>query len=137
MIVDRRSRDFMANAIEDYLDGRIDNWTLDDAHMIVSDDAMCQEFAEAIYFFYDDCSRHTNAGRHSIAPDENAMLRRWIELLRSDVVWQWARTPHPTGFFSKLISVFNEKPPYSGNLYWPFPNESDFREWEDRHNNIG
>lgn len=131
MNVDENARRVISTAIENYLDGRIDNFSLDNALCdTLTDDVMCHEIAKELWFLYDDCSQHKNVGKRRINDDYEVSIRRWVTLLRSSSVWQWAVRHKPHGFFAKLYSVFSsEYPNLRGNAFWPWSSEQEWNAW--------
>jgi hypothetical protein len=153
MPIRREDRERVADSIEGYLAGEIDNFQLDDAlfKADLEDRAAC-EIAGEVWFFYDDFRRHKNEKKHGIPQAGEARLHRWIEFLRSDQPWpiqepdarrRWYRSGNwrgvvmPIGCVLALImmpwALFEvivlgrPRPQSAKNEYWPF---QSLEEWD-------
>ena len=94
MTIDCQFRCAMADAIEMYLMGVIDNWSLDDViSSTKTDDVLCREIARQIWLFYDDTRRYKNEGSAALQPTKTAILRRWESLLRTEFEWSDIASP--------------------------------------------
>jgi len=127
----------LADAIQEYLDCVIDNFTLDD--LLASGqtaDAVCEEIGGEMWFLYDDCSRHRNSGKFKIRPDDDEAVRRWIVLLRSSADWNWPRCHSAAqplggiGLLPRLQHVLRRQTPaLSENQFWPWADQADWSRW--------
>jgi hypothetical protein len=151
----RADRDRVADAIEGFLRCEIDNFSLDDVvHNTLYDaaDLTARGIAREAWFFYGDCKRYKNEGKHKIPEAREAMLRRWILLLRSDGEWplqepdirkrwhcpsRWQGTLKPIGCLLELIilpwlvfqaTVWRPRPRSANNPYWPFQSSEEWAE---------
>ena len=84
MACDRKCRDVLSDAIEQFLSGSIDSWAFDDMISgLKSSDVMCIELRRQLWLFHDDTRRYFNRGRDSLPPAAAQILRRWTRLLHS------------------------------------------------------
>ena len=136
MTVDRHFRSAIADAIDMFLRGEIDNWALDDAiSSTQTDDVLCREIARQIWLFYDDVRRYTNEGSKALQPTYTAILRRWESLLRTEIEWSSIAAPTSSNRSSKRWSwvrsfISNRRATrskFKRNEYWPL---SDAGAWE-------
>jgi hypothetical protein len=149
--VDKANRNTIADVIERYLNCEIDNFELDDVLSSAKYRAAF-ELAQEVWFFYDDCGRHTNEGAHRLSKPEEARLRRWVLLLRSNHKWpidepdprtrwyhedRWYGVLRPLGCLITLIllpKVFFDvvvrglpRPRCGKNEYWPLQSLEDWK----------
>jgi hypothetical protein len=102
---------------------------------VQTDDSACKEIAGELWFFYDDCSRHLNAGKWKIDADGEQSIRRWIQLLRSSTEWIWVKwhseRPPSNSFWDSIIPKGLKWKPSARerNSFWPWSDESDWRSW--------
>ena len=122
MTIDTANRRRVADAIQGYLDGALDNFRLDDELMqIVTEDVACHEIAKEMWYFFDDVKRHYNAKPYEIDERAEAIVRRWISFLRSDLKWKWP--PFHASDVSKRISPMSSVQALTTNEFWPFESE--------------
>jgi len=115
----QEERQHVANALEDYMAGRIDNFQLDD--LIEDADFVLTELPElwgAIWCSYDDFHIHPPNEEHG----HRAHFRRVAAFLRSGLEY---REPPTRRVFFGLFS----KPVYPP--YWPFSSQADWRKHRD------
>ncbi len=124
--IDRESRLLLANAIEHYLDGKIDNFALDDVifHLPHRDRA-CIEVGREMSRFLGDFKKHKYDTAQLMSKYEEG-VRRWICFLRSTVEW-------PLGAVSargiqKFLNIFRlvQKTEFSQNPFWPYDTLADW-----------
>jgi hypothetical protein len=136
MAVDLQNRRILADAIDDFIDGTIDNWTLDDIGWGDRNDTMCREIRRQTWLFYDDIRRYYNTGPGALGGQAEAILRRWSQLLRSDVEWgevtgiaerrnSWTTL---RAFFSKRATP---RPAWKRNVFWPFHSRAHWEMFRD------
>lgn len=129
-IIDRARRKALANALEDYLRRKIDNFALDDVvcppgPFVRCYDQMVLEITHQVWYLYDDCSRHYC----DLFPEGEDMVCRWIWLLRSSIrfeeIERSSGRPQPSrSKIAKVLRVLlrivtNDPPKFRGNYYWP------------------
>ena len=127
---DRDVREVAAKAIEEYLDGKIDNDKLADiifTRQVQAEDT-CREIALELSLYFSDFRQHTNAGKYRVPPKTERTIRRWVLLLRSD--WRWPssrRDSTPRGWLRFLLRLLRSnlcvKSRVAKNEYWPLDSE--------------
>ena len=135
--IDRKVRDKMADAIESFIDAKIDNLEFGEiiceCHRDTFEDR-CKEMNEELDSFYGDGSRYRNVGRERFEPQLESILRRWVTLLRSNVEWpcdpkkqkeSWLWSFLHRLFFGEKIRMVREDG--TANEWWPFESKE---EWE-------
>lgn len=135
--VDRTVREVAAKAVEDYLDGKIDNDELERAIFArqVQADATCREIALELSLYYSDFAHHKNQGKYHIPEEMERTIRRWVLLLRSD--WQWPpgrKDSTPRRRWSALLAFFRAnlcvRSRVAKNEYWPLDTELSWTQLE-------
>ena len=99
-MIDRISRDKLAETLRQYVSGRITNDTLDDLN-INNEDFGVKAIKDASWFLYDDMYEHKAVGRNQIKKENRHEVSKWIVFLQSDEEYLW---PRPS-IFKRLISV--------------------------------
>ena len=99
-MIDRASRNKLAETLRQYVSGRITNDTLDDLD-INNEDYGVQAVKDAAWFLYDDLYEHKAVGRNRIKKDDRHEISKWIVFLQSDEEYLW---PKPS-IFKGLISI--------------------------------
>lgn len=133
--VNRKDRDRIAAAFEEFLAGHIDGQDLDDklypSFSVDRDarDRMVSAISFQAWFLYSDIRVRGELGKCRLPLLYTEMVLRWIKLLRSDLVYrdvsfETSTTNNPLrifGVFSQLASVLKYRlfPSFSNNLYWP------------------
>lgn len=87
-MINRLSRDHLAEALRHYVAGRITNYELDEVDVdwrdrgagMVQDRAWC---------LYDDVPQHRATGRHHLSKPARDEIARWILFLHSDLEYIW------------------------------------------------
>ena len=121
-MIDRKSRDKLAETLRQYVSGRITNFTLDDLS-IKSKDRGVIAVRRTAWFLYDDLHEHKARGKYSIEGKNRDEVSRWIVFLHSDQEYLWPPIHQKLlsiltfGFFK--ISSGDEK-------VWPFFDKKDF-----------
>lgn len=125
-MIDHDYRTRLADDIENFLDGKIDNWTLDDTICHKTEDILCSELRNQVWFFYDDTKRYRNVGKRKRRPEAEAILRRWVALLRSQMEWRdIASDPElpPSALWGRVWDLFKApRTKFGSNHYWPLAN---------------
>ena len=125
MAIDREMRQAVADAIDAFLKGAIDNFSLDDTLFSKkTDDMLCTELIRQVWLFYDDTRKYLNEGKEKLPPFSEAILKRWILILRSELQWSdFAQSsPSPSRFRRFWNRRSTPKPKWRDNPYWPFSN---------------
>jgi hypothetical protein len=124
--VDPESRILLANAIEQYLDGKIDSFALDDTIFDLPDrDQACVEIGREMSRFLGDFKKQMYDSAQ-LLPQYEEGLRRWILLLRSAVEWP----PDATSArgVQKLLNFFRlvQRTEFGRNPFWPYETQADW-----------
>ena len=120
-MVDRISRDKLAETLRQYVSGRITNDTLDDLN-INNEDFGVKAIKHASWFLYDDLYEHKAIGRNKIEKENRYNISKWILFLQSDEEYLW---PRPS-IFDNIISMltfglYNNHSKSDGHKEaWPF-----------------
>lgn len=132
---DSLTREKLAEAIEAYVDGRIDNDALDKtlSDKDIRRDETCLEIAGEMELFLSDFCYHRNEGGYQISEEAEQAIRRWVYLLRSG--WEWP--PHREdltqfgwlGLLALLRSNLCVKSRLAGNCYWPLSGPEEWLAW--------
>ena len=99
-MIDRKSRDKLAETLRQYTSGRITNDTLDDLK-INNEDCGVQAVKEASWFLYDDLWEHKAVGKNRLDKVTRNEVSKWIVFLQSDEEYLW---PRPS-IFQKIGSI--------------------------------
>ncbi|WP_292657881.1 hypothetical protein [Nitratifractor sp.] len=99
-MIDRISRDKLAETLRQYVSGRVTNDALDNLEINTKDDGVIA-IKDAAWFLYDDLYQHKAIGKHRIEKDNRHEVSKWIIFLQSDEEYLW---PRPTTF-QKLFSI--------------------------------
>lgn len=139
MVVDEAARLSVANALEDYVEGRIGSRALN-AVLVLGEkrDTACYELYFALVDdFYSIWEDHANSGKMALSARQRRMVGRWVCLLKSREEW-----PLPSRFgkpwLAKLISELWQlaleaacrRSPLD-NEFWPYDTKD---EWQRRFN---
>ena len=92
-MIDRASRDALAELARHFLAGRITNRELENSLPSSRDRAIRQIWWNALWGLYDDFHEHRLVGRYYIPRDSRADLARCILFLKTDLEYEW--TPYP------------------------------------------
>lgn len=136
MPVDRAKRDRLADAIESFLDCKIDSFDLSDVMdemRLPGSDLACRQIALHMFFFYSDTKRHFNNNKYRMFEKYEHAIRRWIVFLRSNSEWVLKPRPEPVGFIARTRDFFaiKVKNHLYENLFWPFASEQDYKHWHE------
>ena len=129
----------LADAIEEYLDGRITNEQLDVVigSRDASKDRTCIEIGTEMQFFLSDFTYHRNEGKYHIENPVEQALRRWITLLRYGWLWNPERSDTTRFGLRGIIDLLRAnlciRSRLDGNLFWPLENE---QEWNTFQQNL-
>lgn len=127
--VDLAARNRMANALTDFLNGRIRNIELDDIIFRQGKaDEMCLELGRQVWLFYDDIISYKNEGKYKLSSENEGIIRRWIALLQSTAEWRVvAQLPNQSRLRRVLRWRLTPKPNFRNNPYWPL---KDIDAWQ-------
>ena len=87
-MIHRKSRDDFAQALRQYVSGRISN---DDLELVDIDwrDRGANAVAAMAWQLYDDNYEHRATGKHRICKEDRRAIARWIAFLHSDEEYVW------------------------------------------------
>ena len=120
-MIDRISRNKLAETLRQYTSGRITNDTLDDLK-INNEDYGVQAIKEVSWFLYDDLYQHKAVGKNRIEKDNRNEVSKWILFLQSDEEYLW---PRPS-ILQKIGSILTlglyklNTPSNEEKEIWPF-----------------
>lgn len=130
MAIDRVLRQRVADAMDAFLKGTIDSHSLDDAVFSKkTDDVLCAEIRRQVWLFYDDTRKYMNEGNEKLPPFSEAILKRWILILRSELQWSdLAESSSSSSYFGRfgrfwrtfMSQRLTPRPKFRFNPYWPF-----------------
>lgn len=120
-MIDRTSRDKLAETLRQYVSGRVTNDTLDDLKINNKDHGV-EAIKEASWFLYDDLYEHKAVGKNRIEKENRNEVSKWIIFLQSDEEYLW---PRPSIFDKTLLiltfGLYNHQNKYDGDKEaWPF-----------------
>jgi hypothetical protein len=136
-LIDRASRDALAELARHFVAGRITNRELEDRLPRSNDCAIREIWWNALWGLYDDFHKHRLVGRYYIPRNSRADLARCVLFLKTDLEYEW--TPYPpeprilTGLLSVLtLGVANRIMARSwrrqgDSNVWPFLRDVDYR----------
>lgn len=133
-MIDRRTRNQLAEQLRRLASGGISNDEFEDA-LPVSKDPAVREIRRAAWMLYSDLREHRLRGRDALPQDARRAVARWIIFLHSDLAYEWP--PHRCIGFRRLIAAvvsFGQIPRYFDRQYkaagdfeaWPFIRSADF-----------
>lgn len=128
-MIDKQARRSAETAISEYLGMTIGSHELDKVlwDCRAGDDATCNAICSAMWHFHSDTEDHTNTGKWRIEDASEEMIRRWIDILKSE--WEIAE-PIRLSFVTRVRRiVLGYELPFSDNKYWPFESKDDWDSW--------
>jgi hypothetical protein len=87
-MVHRASRNKLAEALRQYVSGRITNDDLDDIQVDWRDNGAVA-IKERSWLLYDDTYNHRATGKHALTGPARTEIARWILFLHSDREYTW------------------------------------------------
>lgn len=134
-MIDRASRDALAELARHFVAGRITNRELEDRLPRSGDCAIREIWWNALWGLYDDFHKHRLVGRYYIPRESRPDLARCILFLKTDLEYEWTSySPKPrilTGLLSVLtLGVANRIMArrwrrQGDSSVWPFLREVD------------
>jgi hypothetical protein len=131
-MIDRPSRDKLAEALRQYVSGRITNDTLDDIKVDERDNGAVA-VKEAAWYLYDDLHEHKAVDGFYIDKKDRKEIARWIVFLQSDEEYIWPKMSILDFILSMLTFGLYRKIQLNrwkkiGDLsVWPFGSENELR----------
>ena len=129
-MVDRSSRDKLAEALRQYVSGRITNDTLDDIKVDKKDHGAVA-VKEASWYLYDDLHEHKAVESFYIDNKGRKEIARWIVFLQSDEEYIWPKMSI-LGFILSMLTfglyrkMQQKRWKKVGDLsVWPFGSKND------------
>lgn len=112
-VIDRRSRDVVAELIRRFRDGQITNEDLITGWPAKSPGPALRAIETMVWPFYDDLRTHRLVGRHALTPEASETLSRYALFLDTDLPYEWRRTR-----FARISSL-GWLPLLTLGLLWP------------------
>lgn len=89
-MIDRFSRDRLAEGIRHLVAGQTTNWQFEDYSEVPSEDpALKAVFYSGPWLLYDDWPQYRLRGRHRIESAGRHEIARWIMFLKTDLPYEW------------------------------------------------
>jgi hypothetical protein len=92
-VVDRASRDCLAELIHQLAAGRISNDQFEEHLPRSNDPAIYEVFWNGAWCLYDDLSEHRLIGPHRVPKDVRSDVARWVLFLKSSLEYEWPPFP--------------------------------------------
>jgi hypothetical protein len=135
-VIDRKSRDILAEQIRHLLAGVTTNFQyMDNVDSLNTKDKAVKVVMNAVWQIYDDLHEH-KVDLNSFSTEDRNMLNRFILFLKSDIEYKWPSLNIKIPFLRLLSNVFTlgiytkakEKVIESAGdfQFWPFLCEADF-----------
>jgi len=136
-MIDRASRNKLAEVIRHFIGRFKDNFEYDDAAFdINTKDKGVIEIRDNVWLIYDDLKRHKMEGKWALSKKQDTIVKRCIVFLKSDYEYRWPKLPlyyKVTRPFVWLISfgiITRKLDNYfngNGSLdVWPFFTENEY-----------
>ncbi len=88
-MIDRRSRDEFADALEKFADGLISNDEFEKSFVLSKDKAINALFRYGAWHLFSDLEEHKIEDKQDLSVDTRENIERWICFLRSDIPYEW------------------------------------------------
>lgn len=131
-MIDRTSRNQLAELIRSLATGDITNDQFEDALPVSEDRAIDEVYSNGAWRLYSDLHEHKLKDKYALTKEDIHLISRWILFLKSNYEYEW---PVITTR-EKLLSLFTcgiwrkrmqAKWGETGDInYWPFVNEAQF-----------
>lgn len=131
-MIDRASRDKLAEALRQYVSGRITNDTLDSIE-INKKDYGAIAVKDATWYLYDDVHEHKAINKFYINQKDRKDIARWIVFLQSNEEYIWPKMGIKDMLFVMLTfglykKVINSRLNKVGDLsVWPFRSKNELK----------
>lgn len=125
-MIDRESRNKLAELIRSLAAGVISNDEFEDALPQSKDDAVLEIFHHGAWCLYSDMKEYKLKGKEVLSDQERSVVARWILFLKSDIEYQWPSASFRDRLLNSIsLGVFGqstlEKWQEHGELAcWPF-----------------
>ena len=135
-MIDRQSRNTIAEAARQYLAGLSTNFEFDDILFeLHSEDPAIEAMCQQLWLVYDDLRKHKNEGKWKLNEAQREIVVRIVMFLKSDLEYSWPAIPEwyktlrPVIYLLSLgvaVKALDRKFEYIDELdVWPFRNESE------------
>jgi len=141
-LIDRASRDSLAQLARHFVAGRITNDELEGRLPDSGDPAIHEIWWNALWGLYDDLHEHRLVGRYYIPKESRTDLARCILFLKTDLEYEWTAYPPEPKILSGLLSILTLGTAnrvmarrwrrQGDSSVWPFIREADYREALER-----
>lgn len=131
-MVDRDSRDRLAELIRSLAAGNITNDQFEDALPASEDRAILEVYSNGAWLLYNDTHEHKLKDKYALTKNDKHLVARWVLFLKSDYEYQW---PSIT-VIERLLSIvtlgwwrgkLQAKWRAVGDTnFWPFLGEAQF-----------
>jgi hypothetical protein len=137
-MIDRKSRNILAETLRQYVSGRITNDDLADCNIKFKDRGVRAISEMAWLQLYDDLYNHRAVGKHYIGGEARDIVSRWICFLHTDLEYEWPEFCFiqtynlpmnilTFGWWEKRKEQkFKEFMSYGDFKYWPFMNKEAY-----------
>jgi hypothetical protein len=132
-MVDRVSRDSLAEKLRQLASGAITNFAFEEGYRRSRTDLALHEIAECLAWpHYDDMSEHRLEGEHALLDGRLKDFARAVLFLKSDCEYRWPKRSGLVGwgvYFRRIVTSGFSKPKAKGGdvRFWPFWSEEDYR----------
>lgn len=131
-MIDKVSRDKLAEALRQYVSGRITNYTLDDIKVDKRDHGAA-EIKLAAWYLYDDLHEHKALDSFYIDKENRKEIARWIVFLQSNEEYIWPKMKIVDmllsiltfGLYGKVIQKRWKK--LGDTSVWPFDSDKKLK----------
>jgi hypothetical protein len=133
-MINRTTRDVAADAIREFMDGRITNREYERRYPRSKADPALREIYIQLWFLYSDISEHTMTGKHSLSEESRRAIERCILFLRSDFEYRWS--PSKLRLANAVIRILGlgrivnlrETKEAGETEVWPFFSQAEYQE---------
>jgi hypothetical protein len=144
MMIDREARKIAAQALRDFISGKITNFAFE-ALQPKTEDLAIHAIWDTAWLFYDDFKTHRLEGRNALSVQQRKSCVRWITFLHADLEYCWPPIRLPgsdpnlrvqNGFWRRLLRMdpFGLSSEEATNFLnaghyavWPFISVEDYK----------
>lgn len=142
-MIDRKSRDKLAESIRFFAAGQITNDEFENSIPESDDEAIARIFHEGVWFLYDDLKEYKLIGKDQLSKADKSIIARWVLFLKTDFEYQWPSLGFKKWFINKItfglvgqseLELCKE----AGNLeVWPFLHGEQLQEAKQGYGYLG
>ena len=105
-MVDRESRNRLAESLRHLVSGQITNDQFETAAWIESDDSVIDTVKWQAWLLYGDLHEHKLTGSDAVSKSDRRVVARFILFLQSDLEYEWPRHPYDgvVGVVARVLS---------------------------------